>query len=151
MPRVLPSLLAVLLVAGCAFGLYLGRSDLFSWTVLTDPAEVRDVVAAVGRGAGLTGIVLAFVVLLAGYAGAVGLLGFLGLLRPRPGSTTASGGTTSGGDRNLRALRPPARPSPSDPGRGGADPLQERRSMPDRLRPGPRGADASSDSGGCGW
>lgn len=57
----------VLLVAGCAFGLYLGRADLFSWTVLTDPDEVVDVVAAVGRGAGLTGIVIAFVALLAGY------------------------------------------------------------------------------------
>lgn len=64
---------AVALIAGCAFGLYLGRADLFSWTVLTDPDEVVDVVAAVGRGAGLVGIVVAFVALLAGYvaAGAV--------------------------------------------------------------------------------
>lgn len=61
----------VALTLASAAGLYLGRADLFSWSVITEPDEVVGVVRRVGTGAGAPGIALAFVVLLAGYAVAV--------------------------------------------------------------------------------
>jgi len=85
----------VALAAASAFGLYLGRADLFSWSVVTEPGEVVEVVSAVGRGAGVVGILTAFVVLIAGYAAAIA------------------------GFDALRARRRPAEPGPVELGGAG--------------------------------
>jgi uncharacterized membrane protein len=82
----------VALTAGCAVGMYLGRSDLFSWTVVTGPGDVVEAVGSIGSGSG-TNIVLAFVVLLAGYGVTRWALPRLDVARRAVGRAPTSTGT----------------------------------------------------------
>lgn len=81
----------VALTAACAVGIYLGRADLFSWAVVTEPGEVVDALGTISSSA-VVNMTIAFVGLLAGYSATMWGTSYV-TRRRRRSIDAATGGT----------------------------------------------------------
>jgi uncharacterized membrane protein len=102
-----------MVVAFCllsAIGLYLGRADLNSWSVVTEPGSVADVLVDPPEPGSIGQMLLAFVVLLAGYTATIAVVERLRRRRARhrdtepPGSSPALSSATGADPRPAQAI-----------------------------------------------
>lgn len=95
----LGQVLVVVLCLLSAVGLYLGRADLNSWSVVTEPGNVADVLVDPPEPGSMGQMLLAFAGLLGGYAVTIGLVERVrrGRARRRSRSEAQTGSVTGSG------------------------------------------------------